>query len=184
MSRTKRKRDDEDPEKTETCAICREEKKVKDLVILNTCSHKFCPGCITSWFERDNSCPCCRKKVNLIDIPGRKRRKRVREVNQVAEEEDYVMSSQDIVNTTVMSYVTNPNFRNHVATNVLQGDDTILGMWEIIKFTIPRITSRLRQNDYATVQVRPFLLDVLDAHDCCMRLEAALRNKNRSYECI
>lgn len=182
MTRTKRKRATEDPDKKETCAICREEKKVKDLVILNTCSHKFCPDCITPWFERDNSCPCCRKKVKMIDIPGRKRRKRVKEATQVAEEDETQMSSQDIVNTTVMSYITNPTFRRHVATKVLNGDEMVLGMWEIIKYAIPRITSRVRRS--RPRQVRPFLLDMLDAYDSCVRLEAAINNKQRTYECI
>lgn len=182
MSRTKRKRADEDPEKTETCAICREEKKVKDLVILNTCSHKFCPDCITPWFERDNSCPCCRKKVNLIDIPGRKRRKRVKEATQVADEDETQLSGQDIVNTTVMSYISNASFRRHVAVNVLKGDEMILGMWEIIKYAIPRIIRRVRHR--ASREVRPFLLDMLDAYDCCVRLQAAINHKTRTYECI
>lgn len=179
----KRKRDFEDPDKLETCAICQEDKKVKDLVILNTCCHKYCPDCINPWFERENSCPQCKKKVTMMDIPGRKRRKRVKNATQVQEEDEDTLSNQDIINTTVMAYITNPTFRTHVAKNVLLGDEMIMGMWNIIKYAIPRITQRVRLSE-SSPQVRPFMLDMLDAYDCCVRLEAALVRKTRRYACI
>lgn len=54
-----------------SCAICREELGSEDEVMVLECRHWFCSSCITAWLEASNdTCPMCRRKVELIDPAG------------------------------------------------------------------------------------------------------------------
>jgi hypothetical protein len=45
----------------DVCSICLCEGTNHKLM----CGHSFHPDCIQSWLKRDNTCPYCRKSVNL-----------------------------------------------------------------------------------------------------------------------
>ena len=47
----------------EQCLICLEEKTLIEI----KCKHKFCESCITKWNNKNNSCPFCRKPINLTN---------------------------------------------------------------------------------------------------------------------
>ena len=44
------------------CPICFE--LIDDLIKLE-CNHSFCKNCINKWRQNANTCPCCRKNINL-----------------------------------------------------------------------------------------------------------------------
>ncbi|CAB3370475.1 Hypothetical predicted protein [Cloeon dipterum] len=43
------------------CTICHDE--FSDPVALQVCGHVFCESCLTTWCDREQSCPLCRAKV-------------------------------------------------------------------------------------------------------------------------
>lgn len=47
------------------CHICLEKKNKKDLIIL-TCMHSFHASCLYDWFEKENICPICMSKKNIL----------------------------------------------------------------------------------------------------------------------
>uniref|UniRef100_A0A8D9AW57 RING finger and transmembrane domain-containing protein 2 n=1 Tax=Cacopsylla melanoneura TaxID=428564 RepID=A0A8D9AW57_9HEMI len=47
------------------CPICHDEFKTP---VQLTCCHVFCEGCVTKWFDREQTCPLCRAK--LVDDPS------------------------------------------------------------------------------------------------------------------
>ena len=47
----------------DTCAICIEPFSSKHTNIILDCGHKFHSACIISWFEKELTCPICRKPV-------------------------------------------------------------------------------------------------------------------------
>ncbi|XP_048133457.1 E3 ubiquitin-protein ligase RNF181-like [Rhodamnia argentea] len=49
------------------CCICLEELNGVDKVMEIPCSHLFHSKCIVKWFERTDSCPLCRSKVEVED---------------------------------------------------------------------------------------------------------------------
>ena len=51
-----------------SCSICLENFKEEDKVILTECSHLYHHECLTKWFEKNNSCPICRKENLVINI--------------------------------------------------------------------------------------------------------------------
>ena len=58
-----------------TCAICLDDVTVDREVKLDSCDHKYCGQCITTWVETsENRCPLCKKKITKItskDVLGR-----------------------------------------------------------------------------------------------------------------
>ena len=54
-----------------TCAICYDD--IETIVNIDSCDHIFCRDCITKWArEKTNTCPCCRRKINVIaDADGK-----------------------------------------------------------------------------------------------------------------
>ena len=50
-----------------TCSICLEDiKKGKTQKLIN-CAHIFCFTCINEWLLRNESCPCCRNKIDVVE---------------------------------------------------------------------------------------------------------------------
>lgn len=47
----------------ETCSICIESFSNKHTNIILDCGHKFHSSCIISWFEKELTCPICRKSI-------------------------------------------------------------------------------------------------------------------------
>ena len=47
----------------DTCAICIESFSNKSTNIILDCGHKFHSACIISWFEKELTCPICRKSI-------------------------------------------------------------------------------------------------------------------------
>lgn len=46
------------------CAICQDPMEPgSNACSLNACDHRFHPGCITTWFQRDVHCPVCRHDI-------------------------------------------------------------------------------------------------------------------------
>ena len=43
-----------------TCSVCMDELKCP---IKLSCGHVFCEACIAQWFEKEDTCPLCRKAV-------------------------------------------------------------------------------------------------------------------------
>ena len=48
-----------------TCAICIEPFNPSEDNLVLDCNHEFHVQCIVSWFEKDLTCPICRKELNL-----------------------------------------------------------------------------------------------------------------------
>tara|TARA_B110000858_G_scaffold174167_1_gene206520 strand:+ start:366 stop:737 length:372 start_codon:yes stop_codon:yes gene_type:complete len=48
----------------ERCAICLN--YIKEIGKINSCKHLFCINCITEWGKKNNTCPCCRGKFNVL----------------------------------------------------------------------------------------------------------------------
>ncbi len=50
---------------TDMCSICLTESSLKKVEL--PCKHTFDYECISAWFERMNTCPLCRQKVEYVD---------------------------------------------------------------------------------------------------------------------
>ncbi|KAJ5735065.1 RING finger protein [Penicillium malachiteum] len=50
-----------------TCAVCQEELKHDEQVVVLNCKHWFCVECTNSWLSVKDTCPMCRGKVELPD---------------------------------------------------------------------------------------------------------------------
>ena len=50
----------------EVCGICFE--PFRNITKI-TCGHRFCNDCIFEWLDRNNSCPNCRKVVDIQTLP-------------------------------------------------------------------------------------------------------------------
>ncbi|VEN46075.1 unnamed protein product [Callosobruchus maculatus] len=49
----------------EHCPICHDE---YDSPVLLQCRHIFCEACVSTWFDREQTCPLCRAKI--VDDPS------------------------------------------------------------------------------------------------------------------
>jgi len=49
----------------EQCPICHDD---YDSPVLLECRHIFCESCVTTWFDREQTCPLCRSKI--VDDPS------------------------------------------------------------------------------------------------------------------
>ena len=47
------------------CCICLDKFNENDELIVLKCNHRFHTKCIINWFEKELTCPLCRKKVEL-----------------------------------------------------------------------------------------------------------------------
>lgn len=55
----------------ESCTICTEKYSLNEDVLLLSCNHAYHKDCIEKWFQEQNMCPICRKKVSGdSDQPG------------------------------------------------------------------------------------------------------------------
>lgn len=48
----------------ESCVICTESFSLNENVLLLSCNHAYHQDCIRKWFQEQNMCPICRKKVS------------------------------------------------------------------------------------------------------------------------
>lgn len=48
----------------ESCVICTEKFSINEDVLLLSCNHAYHKDCIQKWFQEQNMCPICRKKVS------------------------------------------------------------------------------------------------------------------------
>ena len=46
------------------CSICIGERPKE--VNIESCNHSFCTQCISNWAKKENTCPLCRKKFNVV----------------------------------------------------------------------------------------------------------------------
>ena len=173
--RKKRKRDAKKASEIHTCAICFEEKETKDLALLNNCEHKYCPDCIKKWCERENSCPQCKKPITLIDIPGRKRRKRIKEKRLVSEEESIAPDHDRVINLTIMNYIASSRFRQYMAQTILRRNNMRAALlWSVIQQAIPQLSNQIETAiTEDSENITPTSLDVLEARDAMLRLRYA-----------
>ena len=172
----KRKRKSLCSDKKETCAICFEEKKIKNLTGLNNCTHLYCLECILEWSKKENSCPQCKKKFTLLKIPGRKKRKRIENRDLKNDNNSNDINMQDrIISTAVMNYVTSYRFRDYLAQAILRTNDiraTIL--WQIIQRALPILNRQIRSDILENNEnISDVSLDILEATDAMMRLRNA-----------
>lgn len=177
MVKRKRTRDTLSPTKKDTCAICFEEKEIKDFTVLNSCSHVYCTECIQEWAKKENSCPQCKKRFSFLDIPGRKRRKRVEFKNLAAEEEDVVgIDQQDhIISMAVMNYVASRRFRDYMARTVLSRNNIRASiLWTIIQRALPPLNRQIQESIMeSSDNIGQMTFDVLEATDAMLRLRNA-----------
>ena len=174
----KRKRDSCNASEVHTCAICFEEKQTKDLAILNNCDHKYCSTCIEKWCELENTCPQCKKKIKFIDIPGRKRRKRVAD-KHLRHEEENVLPEDHIISLAVMNYVASARFRQYMAQTVLRRNNMRASiLWHIIQRALPPLQRQIQASiEESYENINRSSLDVLEATDAMLRLRyASLRD--------
>ena len=54
-------------EENKQCAICQCQYEVDEKYIILPCLHRFHTECVTTWFERKNTCPICKRKVGEED---------------------------------------------------------------------------------------------------------------------
>ena len=174
--KTKRKREALVASGLYTCAICFEEKQNQDLAILNNCDHRYCPECIEKWCERENSCPQCKKPINLVDIPGRSRRKRIKEKHLVPEE-DISENNDHIVSVAVMNYIASTRFRQYMAQTILRRSNVRARiLWAIIQQALPPLRRQIQNSILEdTGNINRASLDVLEASDAMVRLRYATR---------
>ena len=177
----KRKRDFLCPTKIETCAICFEEKEIKDLTVLNNCNHVYCSNCILEWSKKENSCPQCKTKFTLLDIPGRKRRKKVKHKVLGGDNDNNttIVQRDNIISMAVMNYVVSERFRNYMAQTILRRNNLrAIILWEIIQRALPPLYRQIRSEIMeSSDNIGQLSLDILEATDAMMRLRyAASRN--------
>ena len=134
------KRKKEHEEHIETCAICLEDKKTKELTLLNHCCHKYCEDCITKWSKRSNECPQCKANFTMLDIPGRKKRKRVKRVTR----------HDDAVFLLVSAYLRSAPFRMLFARSTLQMDEDDIRAFHFVRRTILRLAEDVDVNHMTT----------------------------------
>jgi len=69
------------------CSICLDEPSIYEVASIDGCSHKFCFICIEKWADKENTCPLCRKRFNVISRvnkpPPNKKKKRIRHTKKV-----------------------------------------------------------------------------------------------------
>ena len=53
------------PSKNKDCAICKNDDSKEECIMLKFCNHSFHQNCIDKWFEKNKTCPICRKKYNV-----------------------------------------------------------------------------------------------------------------------
>lgn len=172
--RKKRKRNIKKALEVHTCAICFEEKETKDLALLNNCEHKYCPDCIKEWCKRENSCPQCKKNITLIDIPGRKRRKRIKEKRLVSEDES-IPNHDRVINLTIMNYIASSRFRQYMAQTILRRNNMRAALlWGVIQQALPQLSSQIQDAiTEDSENITPTSLDILEARDAMLRLRYA-----------
>tara|TARA_X000000950_G_C13727692_1_gene582949 strand:- start:78 stop:632 length:555 start_codon:yes stop_codon:yes gene_type:complete len=176
MVKRKRNRDTLCPTKKDTCAICFEEKEIKDFTVLNTCSHVYCTECIMEWAKKENSCPQCKKRFSLLDIPGRKRRKRVEYKNLGGEEESVPVDQQEhVISMAVMNYIASSRFREYMARTILSRTNIRASiLWSIIQRALPPLSRQIRDSILeSSDNIGQMSLDILDATDAMLRLRHA-----------
>ena len=44
----------------EECNVCYEKANVR-----TDCAHHYCVTCIAKWYARNNTCPVCKRKINI-----------------------------------------------------------------------------------------------------------------------
>ena len=47
-----------------SCPICLND--IKETGKIDSCNHQYCISCITKWGKTANTCPCCRRKFNVL----------------------------------------------------------------------------------------------------------------------
>ena len=189
MAKRKRTRDKLCPTEKDTCAICFEEKEIKDLTVLNNCKHAYCAECITEWAKKENTCPQCKVRFTLLDIPGRKRRKRVIHKNlggeEEADDEDITVEQQEhIIGMAVMNYIASARFRDYIARTVLRRSSIRASiLWSIIQRALPPLNRQVRDSILENSDnIGRMNLDVLEATDAMWRLRyASFRVRGSNY---
>ncbi len=171
----KRKRSSFPASELHTCAICFEEKQTKNLAVLNNCDHRYCTECIQKWCDRENSCPQCKKKITFIDIPGRKRRKRIVD-KSLQHEEDNILPEDHIISLAVMNYVASSRFRQYMAQTILRRSNMRARiLWHIIQRALPPLRRQIEESIEENYRnINRASLDVLEASDAMLRLRYAI----------
>ena len=54
-------------ESANMCAICQCEMESASKATLNSCIHSYCFDCIKQWASKENKCPLCKKRFNIIN---------------------------------------------------------------------------------------------------------------------
>ena len=147
------KRKKEHEEDIATCAICLEDKKVKELTLLNHCCHKYCEECITTWSKKSNECPQCKATFTMLDIPGRKKRKRVKRAKPARQ-----IESEDAAFLLVSAYLRSANFRE-----VFRESTFAMGVDDINVFHFVRRSILRLAQDVDVNRMTPFDIDVMRA---------------------
>lgn len=177
MVKRKRTRDHLCPTKKDTCAICFEEKEIKDLTVLNNCNHTYCAQCITEWAKKENTCPQCKVRFTFLDIPGRKRRKRVAHKNLGGnmDEDNGVEQEEHIISMAVMNYIASQRFRDYMAQSILRRSNIRASiLWSIIQRALPVLNRQIRDSILQnSSNIGQMSLDILEATDAMLRLRYA-----------
>jgi len=132
------KRKKEHEEHIETCAICLEDKKVKELTLLNHCCHKYCEECITKWSAKSNECPQCKATFTMLDIPGRKSRKRVKRRRPEREDGAFLLIS---------AYLRSASFRQLFARSTLAMNDYDMEVFHFVRRSVLRLAQEVDINN-------------------------------------
>lgn len=56
----------EEEEEEDVCCICLDVSSKAEVASINNCQHLFCFTCISSWADRENTCPSCKARFTSI----------------------------------------------------------------------------------------------------------------------
>lgn len=91
----------EEENENEYCPICNENK----VEVMLDCSHFFCQKCIKTWlFDKKNTCPLCRFKVDLKNV--RLKEKDQWDLIDINEVENYEIESERRLQSIIKKYLT------------------------------------------------------------------------------
>jgi hypothetical protein len=80
----------------ETCAICQDEYKKNNTILLLPCNHTFHLICVKEWFKKNTNCPICRNNIieqnNLIEKLNKCTN--IEEVNKIITEKKRTINQQ------------------------------------------------------------------------------------------
>ena len=55
-------------EENQSCTICQSNYELTEQYVILPCLHRFHTDCVAQWFDRRNTCPVCKEKVEVEGV--------------------------------------------------------------------------------------------------------------------